>query len=81
LILGAGIKLFLIIVSINTYLINIDSFKVQTMFIIIQILLFILSMLIIKYSLMTWKNIRAREALKDSNRSPPASKTNSDNNQ
>lgn len=73
LILGAGAKLFLIIVDIGPYLINIGSFSLQTMFIIVQLLTFILTMLIIKYSLMVWRNIRAKEVLSHSSNTPPPS--------
>lgn len=68
--MGAGAKLFLIIVSINYYLINIDSFQIQTMFIIVQIIIFTLTMLIIKYSLMLWRNIKAKAILAGSNTVP-----------
>lgn len=79
LILSCGAKIFLIIVSINAYLINIDCFTVRTAFIIVQILSFTLSMLIIKYSLMIWRNIRAKQLISNSSRTPSSGSGGSGN--
>lgn len=81
LILGCGIKLFVIVVNINVYLINIDSFTLKSGFMVIQILCFALSMLIIKYSLVMWRNNRAKELITKSKEPPILSVNNGMENQ
>lgn len=75
--------MFLIAVSINGYLINIERFSFQSGFIVVQILVFTLSMLVIKHSLMMWRSLRAKESIisktTSSGGSPPGSLNSGEN--